>query len=213
MTTMDKPDLVKESKIIALGDLSPHPSNYRSHPDEQVRDIMASLVRFGPTRSIVVQEGPQGYLTVAGHGVVEAARRLGVHFLRADIIPADWTPEQVKGYLIADNLHAQKAVDDEAQLAQLLQEQQAMGYLLASLGTDEFALKDMLANLHPPTLDDLTAKYGDEPEDTDFWPIIRVKVSPETKELYDSLIEEAEGSDEGEKFAWVLERVNVAVEA
>jgi hypothetical protein len=94
----------------------------------------------------------------------------------------------------------------------MLQEQRDAGFDLASLGSDEDALTDMLAKLTPPTLDELEQEYGDTPEDDAFWPVIRVKVSPDTKELYDSLLEEATGTDEGAKFAWLLERVDVAME-
>jgi hypothetical protein len=144
-TTFEQQHPVKENRLIPLATLSAHPSNYRQHPEEQIHDLIASLTRFGQTRSIVVQEGPQGNITVAGHGVVEAARKLGYQELRADIIPADWSPAQVKGYLIADNQHAQKALDDEEQLLRLLQEQQERGYSLDSLGSDEETLRQMLA--------------------------------------------------------------------
>ena len=120
--------------------------------------------------------------------------------------------EQVSGYLVSDNELSKDAQDDEELLAQLLTEQQNAGYDLATLGTDEEALTDMLAKLTPPTLDELTEQYGDEPENDAFWPVIRIKVSPETKELYDSLMDDAEGTNEGEKLAWLLERVNMADE-
>jgi ParB-like chromosome segregation protein Spo0J len=200
---------IKENRVISLNRLIPHPDNYRIHPDEQISDLILSLKRFGQGRSIIVQDGPNELLTVGGHGVVEAARQVGWTELRADVLPADWTPSQIRGYLIADNLHSEKSTDDEDVLSRLLKEQQEAGFDLASLGTDEEALRDMLAKMTPPTLDELTAQYGDEPEEDAFWPVIRVKVSPNTKELYDSLMEEAE---ESVKFAWILERVNVAIE-
>jgi ParB-like chromosome segregation protein Spo0J len=202
---------VIQNTMIKLADLAPHPSNYRTHPESQIQDLMASLLRFGQVKSIVIQEGPHP-LCVAGHGIVEAARRLNYSELRADVIPADWSPADVKGYLIADNQHAANAIDDEAILANLLQEQHDLGLDLAAIGADNDLLHDMLAKLNPPTLDELTAQYGDEPDEDAFWPVIRVKVSPETKALYDSLMEEAEGTDEGAKFANVLERVNMADE-
>lgn len=138
---------LKENRIVQISALHPHPQNYRSHPDEQINDLVASLTRFGATRSIVVQDGPTGYLIVAGHGLVEAAKKLHYTELRADIIPADWTPAQVKGYLIADNNLSNKSSDDETILAELLQEQQDAGFDLASLGTDDEALRQLLEGL------------------------------------------------------------------
>jgi DNA modification methylase len=128
---------IKENRIVSLTHLAPHPRNYRRHPESQIAKLTASLHRFGQGRSIVVQDGPESLLIVAGHGIVEAARRLGYTELRADILPASWTPEQIEGYLIADNLHWREAIDDEALLATLLHEQQDAGYDLASLGTDK----------------------------------------------------------------------------
>jgi hypothetical protein len=135
---------IKQNRVVPLDRLVPHPRNYRKHPDTQIARLVASLARFGQGRSIVVQDGPEGYLIVAGHGVVEAAKKRGFSELRADILPADWTPEQIDGYLIADNLHNQDATDDTTLLAQLLQEQQDAGYDLATLGSSDESLREML---------------------------------------------------------------------
>ncbi len=138
---------LKQNKIVALDNLIPYPDNYRQHPDEQIQKLVLSLQRFGQGRSIVVQDAPGKQLIVAGHGIVEAAKLLDWPELRADILPADWTPEQVKGYLIADNQHVQGATDDDEILARLLQEQQDLGIDLASLGTDDETLRQMLESL------------------------------------------------------------------
>jgi ParB-like chromosome segregation protein Spo0J len=144
---MSEQGVIKENRIVPIAQLRPHPDNYRSHPDEQVRQLVASLSRFGQGRSIVVQDGPTGYLIVAGHGIVEAAKRLNYTELRADVLPADWTPAQIKGYLIADNELSKNSSDDETALAALLEEQKHAGYDLASLGTDDETLRQMLESL------------------------------------------------------------------
>ena len=151
---------LKQNKIVSINDLNPHPRNYRSHPEAQINKLVASLTRFGQGRSIVIQDGPEGYLIVAGHGIVEAATRLHYKELRADILPANWTSEQVDGYLVADNLHSQDAEDDERMLAILLEEQRDAGFDLASLGTDEESLRQMLESLADEYLGD-----GDEDSD------------------------------------------------
>ena len=147
---------LKSNRIVALDNLIPHPDNYRQHPDEQVQKLVLSLQRFGQGRSIVIQDAPGKQLIVAGHGIVEAAKLLDWPELRADILPADWTPEQIKGYLIADNHHAQGAIDDDEILARLLQEQQDLGIDLASLGTDDEALRQMLESLGDEIISDAT---------------------------------------------------------
>ncbi len=132
---------IKANAIIPIARLTAHPDNYRMHPEAQITALVASLTRFGQGRSIVCQDGPEHLLIVAGHGVVEAARRLDWQELRADILPADWTPAQVKGYLIADNALSEQAEDDTDVLARLLQEQQNAGFDLASLGSDDETLR------------------------------------------------------------------------
>lgn len=133
---------------LPLAALTPHPRNYRRHPDQQLARLEASIARFGQVRSIVVQEGAPGqYLIVAGHGVVAAAKRQKLTEVRADVIPADWTPEQVEGYLIADNLHSDGAEDDNALLAELLEEQRKAGYALEGVGMSDEELDALLAEV------------------------------------------------------------------
>ena len=62
----------------------------------------------------------------------------------------------------------------------------------------------------PPTLDELGAEYGDHSEES-FWPYIRVQVSPETKELFDSLWRDAPGDTDADKMAALLGAVDAAV--
>jgi hypothetical protein len=133
---------------IALDGLIPHPRNYRRHPESQVARLEASLARFGQVRSIVVQEGADGrFLIVAGHGLVTAARAHGLTALRADVIPAHWTAQQVEGYLIADNESSRGADDDLVALAAMLEEQQHAGEALETLGYSDEELAALLEQL------------------------------------------------------------------
>lgn len=136
------------NKVIDIVSITPHPRNYKSHPEDQLGKLRASIARFDQVRSIVVQEGAPGkYLMVAGHGFVEAAKQEGKKRVKADIIPATWTPEQVEGYLIADNETGNDAEDDETALAQLLEEQKNAGYHLESLGYTEDQYQEFLDRL------------------------------------------------------------------
>lgn len=59
----------------------------------------------------------------------------------------------------------------------------------------------------PPSLDDLEDKYG-EPGERDFWPFIRVQVSPETMEKWQSLMDEVtETDDEAKKVEIILSSI------
>ncbi len=134
-------ELIKENRVVPLALLVAHHRNYRKHPETQILKIMASLQRFGQARSILVQShaDDRQYTIVAGHGVTQGAVRLRWRELRADILPADWSDKQITAYLIANNIQ-----DDEIELAQLLQEPVDAGFDLASSGSDEETLRQML---------------------------------------------------------------------
>lgn len=141
-----------EHATIATDLLVSHQRNYRKHPPEQLAKLEASLRRFNQVRSIVVQPAGKKYVVVAGHGVVDAARRVGLAELAADIIPASWDARQVEGYLAADNMGG--ADDDLESLLTLLREQEAEGFTLESLGFTSEELDGLLAELEGETDED-----------------------------------------------------------
>lgn len=57
----------------------------------------------------------------------------------------------------------------------------------------------------PPDLDDLADEYGD-PGERDFWPFIRVQVSPVTFELWQSTMNRISEKDEAKKVEILLRR-------
>jgi len=149
MEGLAQPEKRKEiiNRVVPLGAIEAHPRNYQRHPESQIAELMASLRRFGQVRSLVVQEQDGGYLMVAGHGVMEAARRLEWEELRADVLPATWTAEQVMAYLVADNELAKQAEPDEVQLATLLKELEAAEFGLEGLGWDKDELERLIVEL------------------------------------------------------------------
>lgn len=206
---MKKQEQLKENRILSLQEIAPHPRNYRHHSEKQIQELIASLVRFGQGRSIVVQERQKGYMTVAGHGILEAARRLGYKTIRADILPVDWSDDAVLGYLLADNLHADKSDDNEWVLSELLLEQQQAGYDLQTVGFNEEALQNMLDRLQPPSFDEIAEKYERERQEEENWVTIRLKVPTEVKARFLDLMEGAEGENESERFAFLLSLLDV----
>src|SRR5947209_3786154 len=143
------------NKVVSIDAIKPHKRNYRQHPESQISQLGASHSRFGQFRSCVLWERPNGeYITVAGHGIIEAMKRNGVTSIRADVLPSSTPQEEIDAILIADNLHAQSAQDDTELLVSLLQEQRDAGLDLASLGTDEESLRQMLESLGDGYLDE-----------------------------------------------------------
>ena len=103
--------------------LLPYARNSRTHSDEQVAQIAASIREFGFTNPVLV-DADNGI--VAGHGRVMAAKQLGL--AEVPTINVGWMTEvQRRAYVIADNQLALNAGWDNSVLAQeaaWLQEQQ-----------------------------------------------------------------------------------------
>jgi ParB-like chromosome segregation protein Spo0J len=134
--------------VVDIAKIKPHPKNYRQHPDEQIAQLGMSHARLSQFRSVVLWQQPDdSYITLAGHGIIEAMKRNKVTQVRADIHPVTLSAADAEAILIADNLHAQHSTDDEQMLAELLQEQQNAGYDLSSLGSDDETLRQMLVSL------------------------------------------------------------------
>jgi DNA modification methylase len=133
-----QPDLRVES--IPLDRVLPYAANARTHPDEQVAQIAASIAEFGFNVPVLLDDA--GVL-IAGHGRVLAARRLGL-----DAVPAirlgHLTEAQARAYRIADNQIALNSGWDETLLAEELRALHAEDVDLGLLGFDRETLDRLL---------------------------------------------------------------------
>jgi DNA modification methylase len=130
-------------------DLIPYVNNSRTHSDEQVAQIAASIREFGWTNPILV-DGANGI--IAGHGRLLAARKLGYTEVPT-IELSQLTETQKKAYIIADNRLALNAGWDNEILTVELNDLLADGYALEILGFDP---KELNALLEPEQLQGLT---------------------------------------------------------
>lgn len=133
----------------SVSDLIPYARNSRTHSDEQVAQIAASIKEFGWTNPILVDaEG----VVIAGHGRLMAARKLGYTEVPT-IELSEMTETQKKAYVIADNRLALNAGWDNEMLTIELNELLADGYALDILGFDTSELN---ALLEPDVIEGLT---------------------------------------------------------
>ena len=116
--------------------------NARTHSDEQVAQIAASIREFGFTNPVLVDE--EGTL-IAGHGRVLAAHQLGVPDVPT-MVARGWTSAQIQAYRLADNKLALNAGWDPEQLRLELGELQLKGFDLSLTGFGELELKDIMAD-------------------------------------------------------------------
>src|SRR3954452_24019497 len=79
--------------------LIPFAKNARTHSDEQVTQIAASILEFGFTNPILV-DGRAGIM--AGHGRLLAAQQLGLAHVPV-VILSHLSEAQRRAYILADN--------------------------------------------------------------------------------------------------------------
>lgn len=115
---------------IEIEKLIPYARNSRTHSDEQVAQIAASIKEFGWTNPILV-DGEKGI--IAGHGRLAAARKLGLQSVPV-IELAHLSPTQKKALIIADNKLALNAGWDNAMLAVEFEELKLEGFDLDLTG-------------------------------------------------------------------------------
>jgi site-specific DNA-methyltransferase (adenine-specific) len=126
---------------VALEALIPYARNSRTHSDEQVAQIAASIREFGFTNPVLV--GADNDI-IAGHGRVLAARKLGlkeVPCLRLGHL----TEAQKRAYVIADNKLALNAGWDEELLKVELTGLQEEGFDLGLTGFSADELKTLMS--------------------------------------------------------------------
>jgi DNA modification methylase len=126
----------------ALDKLIPYAKNSRTHSDEQVAQIAASIKEWGWTTPVLVDEAGQ---IIAGHGRVMAARKLGLKEVPV-MVAEGWTETQKKAYVIADNQLALNAGWNTDFLSLELQDLKADDFSLDLLG---FGAEELNALLNP----------------------------------------------------------------
>ena len=121
--------------------LVPYARNARTHSEEQVAQIAASIVEFGFTNPILA--GSDGVI-VAGHGRLAAAQKLGLDTVPVVVLD-HLTPTQRRALIIADNRIAENAGWDDTMLRIELQSLQEDGFNLDITGFDADALAEIMA--------------------------------------------------------------------
>lgn len=120
----------------AVASLVPYAQNSRTHSEEQVDQIAASIKEFGFTVPVLIDEN--GGL-LAGHGRIRAAQKLGIVEVPT-MTAVGWSEAQKRAYVIADNKLALNAGWDEATLAAELAALRDMDFDLNLTG---FALEEL----------------------------------------------------------------------
>lgn len=145
--------------------LIPYVNNARTHTEQQVAQIAASIKEFGWTNPILVGSDD---VIIAGHARVLAAQKLGMTEVPV-IELGHLTPAQRKALVLADNKLALNAGWDEDLLRMELVELQSLDFDLDLTGFNAIELDELLrdplaeelADLAPPLPGSPVSRLGD----------------------------------------------------
>lgn len=121
--------------------LIPYARNARTHSDEQITQIAASIREFGFNNPVLV-DGHRG--VIAGHGRILAARKLEMTELPV-IELAHLSDTQKRAFILAENKLTERAGWDSELLSLELSELQDAGFALELTGFDDAEIQALLA--------------------------------------------------------------------
>lgn len=123
-----------------VNDLIPYINNSRTHSEEQVNQIVASINEFGFTNPLLIDEKDN---IIAGHGRLLASKKLKMEEVPC-IVLSGLTEAQKKAYIIADNKMALNAGWDEELLKIELENLKELDFDLELTGFNVDELDDIL---------------------------------------------------------------------
>ena len=162
----------------STAEITPYARNSRTHSDEQVAQVAASIKEFGWTNPILVDETNT---IIAGHGRLMAAQRMGMAEVPT-IMLANLTDAQKRAYVIADNKLALNAGWDEEMLAVEIEDLISEGFDLDLIGFEAEEIDTLLAEANKVseglTDDDAVPELPEEPvsKPGDVWLLGRHRV-------------------------------------
>lgn len=128
---------------IAIAELVPHPLNARQHPEEQLRQLTASILRLGFIDPIEVDEGN---VILSGHGRRLAAIRAGLTHVPI-VRVTGLSDGDKRAYVLAANRIAENAAWDMEKLAQETAALAQIDVPLIDLGFSQKELNELVYSL------------------------------------------------------------------
>lgn len=122
-----------------VNDLIPYINNSRTHSEEQINQIVASINEFGFTNPLLIDEKDN---IIAGHGRLLASKKLKMEEVPC-IVLSGLTEAQKKAYILADNKMALNAGWDDELLKVELENLKELNFDLELTGFDVDELDDI----------------------------------------------------------------------
>lgn len=125
---------------VEINKLIPYKNNARTHSDEQIKQIQASIREFGFINPVLIDKDLG---IIAGHGRVTAAKNEGMEKVPCIFIE-HLTEAQQKAYIIADNKLAENAGWNTEKLKIELTELQDLDFNLELTGFADMEIDELL---------------------------------------------------------------------
>ncbi len=155
---MSLPWMAAKIVLRPVAELRPHAGNARLHSADQLEQIKASMLAFGFTNPLLVDEAGE---LIAGHGRLEAATALGIAKVPV-IVLRHLSAGQKDALRLADNRIAENATWDQALLRDALAGLQEAGEVdLPAIGFSRDEISAILAAAEEAVID------GNAPDDQD----------------------------------------------
>lgn len=130
-----RPKVGREVIEMAAGALVPNPRNPRNHSEEQITRLMASLRTDGQTKPVMARRANS--MLIAGHGVHQAAKRLGMDMLSVVLLDVDQpTADRI---MLGDNRQSDLSTADQERVSELLREIDEADWLATGFSPEEAA--------------------------------------------------------------------------
>jgi DNA modification methylase len=147
---------------LPLGSIVADPSNPRLHTSAQIDAIARSIEAFGFNAPILLDKANR---IVAGHGRLEAAKRLGLTEVPA-VRLEHLSEHQAKAYMLADNKLTDRSSWDDRKVAIVLKElsEIALDFEIEATGFEPPEIDLRIQSLEPPEESADSADEFDVPE-------------------------------------------------
>ena len=124
---------IADMQEVSLSLLKPYERNAKIHGEAQIEKLIDSITEFGFLSPCLIERDT--YNIIAGHGRVEAAKRLGMEKVPC-VFVEDITEEQRRAYILADNRLTELGEWDMDMVQFELKELDAMDFDVSLTGFD-----------------------------------------------------------------------------
>lgn len=162
-TPLPMDNISEQLKALAvpIATLTPNPKNPRTHGDQSIESIKASLKRFSQRKPIVVQR--EGMIVRAGNGTLQAAQELGWEMIAALVV--DEADVEARAFALADNRTAELSewiFESVSEELRWLQDDE--GFDISILGWEDHEIEPLLqGDWSPPPVGEMPNPTGRAP--------------------------------------------------